>query len=283
MKELITAESWNEQWQLFRAANAGSQGKKMDQGEFWNRRAKSFAHNTVKSKDNSRFESVLQFLTFHGAFEPGMSILDIGSGPGSYAIPFARLGARVVALDPSSHMLSLFRENTPPELIDRIEMYEGLWEEADIASLGWHNRFDLVFASMCPGINEQGLIDKMMACSRNWCYISAFSGPRHFQVYDEIFMALDGRPYPNHYNDIIFPFNLVYALGYKPAIKFVESSFIQKESYEYFTSELNDLLTTNSITGDERIEDIVKNNTFDGQVHQLVQSCVGMMVWNTRK
>ncbi len=40
----------------------------------------------------------------------GKRILDIGSGPGVLAIPLAEAGARVTAVDPSSAMLKILRE-----------------------------------------------------------------------------------------------------------------------------------------------------------------------------
>ncbi|MGE5391071.1 MAG: class I SAM-dependent methyltransferase [Deltaproteobacteria bacterium] len=283
MKELIKASEWNTMWQEFRIANSGSSGRRTDQGEFWDRRAESFANNTVKSRDNSRVDRVFGFLRCHGALEPGISILDIGSGPGSFAIPFAGLGNRVTALDPSRRMLDLFAESTPEHIKDSIDTLEGIWEDIDPESLGWIDRYDLVFASMCPGINEHSLIEKMMLCSRRWCYISAFSGPRHFQVYDEVFQAVTGCPYPNHFNDIIFPFNLVYALGYKPIIEFVESSFVQKETPESFTTELYNLLPyPPAPSEDSVIKSIIARHILEGEVHQKVSSTVGIMLWKNK-
>jgi len=280
MKELINAEEWNKLWQEFRAANAGSSGRKMDQGEFWNQRAESFANNTIKSRDNSRRDQVFDFLGYHGSLGPGLAILDIGSGPGSFGIPFAELGNQVMALDPSRRMLDLMQELIPAQLNECIEIREGLWEEIDPSAEGWVRKFDLVFASMCPGINEQSLIEKMIQCSRQWCYVSTFSGPRHFQVYDEVFLALTGHPYPNHFNDIIFPFNLVYALGYKPSIKFVESSYTQNENSDKFFSELFNLLPGQPNTAERSVvDDIIAKHTYHGEIHQLVSSSVGMMLW----
>lgn len=280
MKELISAQDWNKQWQEFRAANAGPSAKKMDQAEFWNQRAESFAQNTIKSKDRARTEQVFKFLKYHGALNNGYSVLDIGSGPGSFTIPLAELGNQVLAMDPSPRMLELCRAMISPELTDKIELYEGLWEEIEPASLGWVKTFDLVFASMCPGVNELALIEKMMVCSRQWCYISAFAGPRCFEVYDEIFRALTGLPYPNHFNDIIYPFNLVYALGYRPSIQFLQSSFTQKERVDLFISELYKLLPNKPSPADETlIQSIIARHTHDDEVHQLVSSSVGMMVW----
>jgi len=284
MKELLSASTWNIMWQDFRAANTASPGRKMDQGEFWNQRAESFANNTVKSRDSSRVDTVFDFLRYHRALQPGISVLDIGSGPGSFAIPFARLGCRVTALDPSRRMLDLFKESIPNDLRDSIETLEGLWEDIDPDAQGWVNQFDLIFASMCPGVNEQALIEKMMLCSRQWCYVSAFSGPRNFEVYDEVWGAITGHPYPNHFNDIIFPFNLVYAQGYKPMIQFIESSFTQKEHPDKFTAELYSLLPqTPTRAQEEAIRSIILRHTKDDAVHQLVRSSVGMMLWRVKE
>lgn len=280
MKELLSPHEWNNMWQEFRTANAASPGRKTDQGEFWDRRADSFANNTVKSRDTSRVDRVFSFLRGHGALEPGFSVLDIGSGPGSFAIPFAALGNKVTALDPSRRMLDLFAQSIPDHLKDNIEAIEGIWEDLDPDSRSWVKRYDLVFASMCPGVNEQSLIEKMMLCSRRWCYISAFSGPRHFEVYNEVFQALTGHLYPNHFNDIIFHFNLVYALGYRPFIEFVESSFVQKESLETFMAELYNLLPyPPAPSEDSVIKSIIARHVIEGEVHQQVSSTVGMMLW----
>jgi SAM-dependent methyltransferase len=42
--------------------------------------------------------------------KPGDSVMDLGSGPGLIAIPFAKAGARVVAVDPEPAMLEAARE-----------------------------------------------------------------------------------------------------------------------------------------------------------------------------
>ncbi|NLW91325.1 MAG: class I SAM-dependent methyltransferase [Syntrophomonadaceae bacterium] len=282
MRELTSASEWNKMWQEFRTANATVSGKKNDQGEFWDRRADSFANNTIKSRDTSRVDRVFGFLRGHGALDQNIRILDIGSGPGSFAIPFATLGNQVTALDPSRRMLDLFAQSVPDHLKDNIETIEGIWEDIDPVSRGWTGCYDLVFASMCPGINEQSLIEKMMICSRQWCYISAFSGPRHFEVYDEIFQTVAGHPYPNHFNDIIFHFNLIYALGYKPVIQFVESSFVQKETVENIQKEVYRLLPEATGKSESVIEEVIARHTIDGEVHQQVSSTVGMMLWRVK-
>ncbi len=36
------------------------------------------------------------------------------------------------------------------------------WEEIDLQEEGWLNKFDLVFASMTPGVNDNGQIPKLL-------------------------------------------------------------------------------------------------------------------------
>jgi SAM-dependent methyltransferase len=76
---------------------------------------------------------------------PGMRVLDIGSGPGRFAIDIASLGAHVVVGDISQVQVDLARKNLGQRgLLDRVEGFHRL-DVLDLGSMG-HGRFDLVVA-----------------------------------------------------------------------------------------------------------------------------------------
>ncbi|MDD3267696.1 MAG: class I SAM-dependent methyltransferase [Syntrophomonadaceae bacterium] len=284
MKSLLSPDYWDREWADFCESNADYVGERSSQGEYWNGRADGFARSTIHSaSSSSRTNVVFNFLRSFNILQPGMRILDIGSGPGSFAIPMAALGYHVVAIDPSVKMLDILQANIPGNLPGSIATVEGLWEEIDIQEQGWQDGFDLVFASMCPGIHDKTALEKMLRCSKQWCYMSSFSGSRKFPVHDEILGRLFNRQYSNHFNDIIFPFNILYSLGLQPSITFWNTSNQHSQSTESFKREI--LYIANNIASispamEAVIDGIIAKHSFDGSVQQQISSVVGMIAWS---
>ena len=209
-----------------------------------------------------------------------MTVLDIGSGPGSFAIPLAERGARVVALDPASRMLKYCRKPSPftPGSVNCVQ---ALWRitmsksRAGKINLTW-------FASMSPGVNNLETLQKMMFCSRRWCYLSGFSGSRNYSLYNEVFKQTTGGPYINHFNDIIFPFNLLYTMGCEPSITLSSSSNHINQKVTDFRREICEILENKDLlnTGTESVvEQFINRHASQGSIRQEVSSRVGMIIW----
>lgn len=286
MDFLLSPDFWDREWANFRALNVGNPGKRTSQSEYWNGRAEDFARSTIHSASkSSRIDKVFNYLRSFGVLQPGIKILDIGSGPGSFAIPLAALGYEVVALDPSPKMLEILQANIPPDLPGNITTVEGLWEEIDIYQMGWDSKFDLVFASMCPGVHDRNALEKMMLCSKEWCYLSAFSGSRKFPIYDEILSKLFDRKYSNHFNDVIFPFNLLYSLGFQPSITFWNTSTRHPQELGQVKSEIHDIAGNIAQLNPEMeavIDEVIAKHSINGKVQQQITSAVGMIVWHKK-
>jgi SAM-dependent methyltransferase len=75
---------------------------------------------------------------------PGQDVLDIGTGTGALAIPFARQGARVVGVDASEEQLAAARSVAEGEGL-RLDLRFALAEETGLPDAS----FDAVTASMC--------------------------------------------------------------------------------------------------------------------------------------
>lgn len=284
MENLLSPGFWDQEWERFRQRNAIAGQKKKPAHEYWNMRAENFARATIESSSNrERVAQVFSFLNYFDILRPGISILDIGSGPGSFSIPFAEMGFDVVALDPAEKMLELLQRNIPAGLPGKIETVNALWEDFDVTREGLEGKFDLVFASMCPGIHTLQSIEKMLLCSRNWCYISAFSGSRKYPLHDQIFNRLFNENYRNWFNDIIFPFNLVYSLGYQPAIRFLNTKSKVSQPALVFKDEIMEIINGRSpITPEIEsiIDRVIAEHSDNGLLEQQVLSVVGMMTWN---
>jgi len=283
MDELFIPEFWERKWIEFKSKNNRYRGQCKTAGEYWNQRAEGFANSTIKSDSRQeRTREVFSFLELFGIIKSDMTVLDIGSGPGSFAIPLAERGARVVALDPASRMLEILKENLPPSMPGSVNCVQALWEDYDVENRGWENKFDLVFASMSPGVNNLETLQKMMFCSRRWCYLSGFSGTRNYSLYNEVFKQITGGPYINHFNDIIFPFNLLYTLGCEPSIKLSHSSNHLKQKVTDFRREICEILENKELLNTEAesvVEQLIERHASQGSIRQEVSSRVGMIIW----
>jgi len=62
---------------------------------------------------------------------PGVRVLDIGAGTGRYAVPLARAGAQVTAVEPSPGMCSYLEQASDFENL-AIRVVPSPWEEADV-------------------------------------------------------------------------------------------------------------------------------------------------------
>jgi SAM-dependent methyltransferase len=79
---------------------------------------------------------------------PGLSVLDVGCGPGTLTVEIARrvTPGPVVGMDASREMIIAAEEASPPGTVPNLIFYTG-----DIRDSGWDGEFDLVNASRTLG------------------------------------------------------------------------------------------------------------------------------------
>jgi SAM-dependent methyltransferase len=76
--------------------------------------------------------------------DPSWSVLDIGAGPGTLALPLARRAKRVSEVEPSLAMVERLKRHIDEEGISNIRIISAPWEELSDEEVGRH---DLVIAS----------------------------------------------------------------------------------------------------------------------------------------
>lgn len=252
----------------------------------WDRMAKDFARRTGRKRASRRRDETIARLVEKGILTPRSRVLDIGAGPGSWALPMARRCARVTALEPSAGMVEILNEKIRAEGADNIFVDQRTWQAADLGQSGWEGAFDLVFASMTPGVDGPAALRKMIAASRGWCYLSAFSGPGMHRQYAPLWEKFFGRPMPETPNDIIFPFNLLYAMGFRPDLTFSwwdrEINWNRDETVRHFTAFFESRM---AITPEAAamIADYVDTRCPDGEYRPEKPVCRGAMIWDVRK
>jgi len=249
----------------------------------WNNRAGHFAQNTTHNRDNiAKREAVFRFLADCGVKLEGARVLDIGSGPGNYAIPMAQVAREVVALDPAPRMLEMVESRAKALGLDNVRCVLSTWEEVDLEALGWRRRFDLVFASVVPGVKDVTTLQKMIEASRGYCYLSKFAGERKNNLQHKVWQRLMGRARNLHAMDIYLPWNWLYTRGYFPHLKFIASDWENIEPIDVMEARLCDWFARFAdVPGNYRqvIREVLEEEAVDGLVREEVKSHLALMVW----
>lgn len=128
---------------------------------FWDNMAKRYPrfNDASMSKDVNHIINWCQ--NKNVSFE-GASILDIGAGTGTIAIPLAQKGAQVTAMDISEGMLAALNEDAKEQgLSSKVHTYQSDWDAFPL-----NQKYDIVIASMTPAISDQGKIEKMLGATK---------------------------------------------------------------------------------------------------------------------
>lgn len=214
------AEFWQEAWRREQERSLFARQRPERAGRsYWNWRAERFACRAQGAEGQRRVAEFLHWLGHQEGLGREMEALDIGCGPGRYALALARRAKRVVALDPAENMLALLQAAAAREGLANVEPVALSWEEVDLGRLGWERRFDLVLASMSPAIRDAASLARMTMASRRLCYFTGYV-ERRDRAYEELWSQIMGGKLPPYSRDCLYIFHLLYAWGYYPSLEF---------------------------------------------------------------
>lgn len=167
------------------------------------------------------FRKLVDFLVEKCGTGKGRRILDVGCGAGKYSRAFVRLGSEVVMTDFSEQMLK-YAEKACADDPGKAVAVLCDWTSDDYLKQSWSGAFDLVFASMVPGIASSESIRRMNSASRNLCFIAIFA-KRTDHMYEAFAKAADlsepeTKLSANH-EDIIAR---IKEFGYTPEVHYVD-------------------------------------------------------------
>lgn len=206
--ELLAAD-WNGEWMRLQAGR-----RRADDSFEWDKRARHF--RPLETAPYAR--DFIKLL----ALKPGESVLDMGCGAGSIAIPLAQAGHSVIAADFSPAMLGT---------LDAGIEYYGLEDHITPLELAWDDDWDLVgpvakavdvaFASRSvTTTNLKGALAKLDRTARRRCAVTmvANSSPR----YDLHVMNAIGASVTCS-NGFVYAFNILIQMGALPQVTYFES------------------------------------------------------------
>jgi SAM-dependent methyltransferase len=282
-------DSWRRFWLEAKDRSPVNRRERRDAGEeveSWTNRASSYAEHSESEGSRVRREEILSWLEESEVLRPGSKVLDIGAGPGNFAIPMAARAAEVTAVEPARGMVEILEQGVESEEIGNIRIVPKTWEAVDLQAEGWTGAFDLVFASMSPGVSTPEMLEKMIAASRSHCYLSGWSGNRWGKwglAQAELWPVIFEEDLGSYPSDILYPFGLLYALGYRPELRFTQPRVHLEMAAEEAVRELADHFSRYVQVDagvEETIASYVRKNSSAGTFLQEYSTCQGFMIWS---
>jgi SAM-dependent methyltransferase len=207
-----TIVDWEQVWQQ------AYRRRKTDRNdrEFWNKRAPSFAEHVKESPYVTDFLKIM-------APEPHWSVLDVGCGAGTLALPLAAMVTRVTAIDFSEVMIDILVDRCRKEVITNVSLHILGWQDDwDAAGIEKH---DVVIASRSLVVEDlRAAITKLASKARHRVIISSLvgDGPFDRKIFEAIGRPLDRGP------DYICVYNLLYQMGILADVAFVGNTANEK-------------------------------------------------------
>ena len=197
---------WNRLWQTARRQKSWKEKSVSD----WDRKAQAFAD---RNADSPYAALVLSRLPL----DASMTVLDIGAGPGTLALPLSHWVASVTALDYSPQMLSILRQRAEERNLANIRTIACSWEDDwEACGVGVH---DMAIASRSLGVNDlTGALLKLDAHARKFVFITDRISPAPFDP--AAFRAI-GRPFDSG-PDYIYTVNALYGMNIHPNVEVLE-------------------------------------------------------------
>ncbi len=268
---------------IFKDMLNNSHNINLDKSEkFWDDRAEEFNNKAISGDKAKDFNDIISFISQDNKNLKFGEVLDIGCGPGKYAVEFSKIADKVTAIDISQNMINFGVENAKKLEINNIEFLKNIWSEIDLAQLDWKNKFDLVFASMSPAISDYETIIKMNEASKNLCFMSGFVKRKDFlrdklgsvllEEYDKNFQG----------NKIYSAFNILWQMGYCPKIIYKDKVWLKQDTVDkmlqYYKNYFS--MTKNlKLEDEEIIKEFIESNSVDGIVTEKIQSKIAWMCW----
>lgn len=230
---LITYEdiNWLELWQNGRKQKSWDSKGAAD----WDKKACSFAERHNQSP-------YVDLLLSRLPLEESQSVLDIGCGPGTLALPIAQQVASVTALDYSAKMIELMATQAKAQGLTNLQGIHCSWED------NWKKHgitpADVVIASRSMNLDDLEMaIDKLERYARKYVFITDRIAPSPFDP--DVFEAI-GREF-NSGPDYIFTLNILYTKNIHPHVEILQLANMVSykdmdealESYKWMIKEMS--------------------------------------------
>ncbi len=178
---------------------------------FWDPRARRFARRTAGTAEGDPLLARVR-----GVAGSDTDVLDVGCGPGRFALALAPGVARVVGVDPSPVMLTLLRKQARRQGLGNVTTMTGRWQDVEIEP------FDVGLCSYVLPLIEDArtFLAKLDAACRDhaFVYLSAMSTDAVFDPFWRHFHGAARKPGPTYLDAVA----VLAELGIRADVEVVE-------------------------------------------------------------
>lgn len=223
---------WNKLWKKARAEKNYRSKTPAD----WDRKAASFARRNTNSLYAEQF---IKLLRPHKTW----SVLDIGCGPGTLALPLAKRVKNLTGLDFSPKMLAILNRQAAAQNSTNISTFTLSWDD------NWEEQgiepHDVVLASRALAVDDlETSLRKMNRFARKSVAVTDRVGPGPFDPAAFSAIGRELKPGP----DYIYTVNLLYQMGIQASVQFIRHEDTlecdsMREAMDMYTWMFHDLKT----------------------------------------
>lgn len=261
--------------------------------EFWDVRSdkwvRDFDNKESRQENEARYQYTDDFLLDQGLYDSNSEILDIGCGPGKFTVRFAQKARMVTGLDISGKMLEYARQSTEQSGLKNVSFINIPWQDINIQDYGMEKAFDLVFASLCPGIRGEENLLKMSLASRGWCFTCSFA--RKFSsLKNNVYEQILGVPFDAEWGKTSMgkSFDHLLRSGYYPHVSYYDTSAqlqwpANKETAAHFAGHLGPLSEErkNIDKYTTTVFDYLKNIAINDIILDDTEARIAFLYWQT--
>jgi len=150
------------------------------------------------------------------------TFLDAGSGCGTLALPLARAGKSVTALDPSRAMIEILRDDINKEGLQKIRPVLSAWGEREI------KKHDVVICANVPELlKDPAFLRGADSLARKFVFLIASAGPGADKFYyRDLYPLIFNRPFGTR-TDYLKTYTDLHSLGIYANVEMIEYDFDQ--------------------------------------------------------
>jgi SAM-dependent methyltransferase len=183
---------WNELWKQRQKLHESSTIAD-DPSHNWNKleNAERYDKN-ARSEYDDRVKITIDSLDI----KPDSRVLDIGSGPGTLAIPLAPRVREITAVEPGAGMVTILKDRADRMQMKNITCVQKLWEDVDLFR-DLKPPYDIVIASLSLTMFDiREALEKMDAAASGSVHLFWFVDmPFWERMYADLWEPLHGTPY----------------------------------------------------------------------------------------
>ena len=151
------------------------------------------------------------------------TFLDVGSGCGTFAIPLAKAGKTVTALDPSKAMIALLDEEIKKKKLRNVKTINAAWGEVEIKP------YDAILCANVPGLLKDSMdfLKQANALAKKAVFLIEGADPNADKFYyKELYPLLFNKPFLPR-TDYLKTYTDLHSLGIFANVEVIEYDFDQ--------------------------------------------------------